>query len=103
MMTSSDHLIRCARVRFSQGLTNSEVGTSIFENNCRLYLIEFFRGLPNSLIPDYQIDSSLVRAQYKWWEEDELKDLCASVGLESFTRERSWRFIMFSARKPDFS
>jgi len=50
-----------------------------------------------------QIDSSMVSSQYKWWEEDELRDLCASVGLEAFVRERSWRFIMFSVRKPSDS
>lgn len=37
---------------------------------------------------------------YRWWEEDELKDLCASVGLQGFQRERSNRFIMFCVTKP---
>ena len=37
---------------------------------------------------------------YRWWEEDELRDLCNSVGLINFERERSNRFIMFSVRKP---
>jgi len=41
-----------------------------------------------------------VRNQYKWWEEDELRDLCTAVGLQAFDRQRSWRFIMFTARKP---
>ncbi|KAG1680345.1 hypothetical protein FOA52_015435 [Chlamydomonas sp. UWO 241] len=54
------------------------------------------------LRPLNQFDPSgaVVRAQYKWWEEQELKDLCASVGLDRYTRERSNRFIMLCARKP---
>ena len=40
---------------------------------------------------------------YRWWEEDELKDLCASVGLIDFQRERSNRFIMFCVTKPSGS
>ncbi|PNH02970.1 hypothetical protein TSOC_011015 [Tetrabaena socialis] len=36
----------------------------------------------------------------KYWEEAELRDLCASVGLAGFRRERDWRFIMFAATKP---
>jgi len=40
------------------------------------------------------------RGQYKWWEEEELRDLCTGVGLQGFERERQWRFIMFAARKP---
>lgn len=37
---------------------------------------------------------------YKWWEEAELQDLCSSVGLQGYERQRSWRFIMFRAQKP---
>lgn len=37
---------------------------------------------------------------YKWWEEAELRDLCAAVGLTDFQRLRRNRFIMFCARKP---
>ncbi|PNH02967.1 hypothetical protein TSOC_011016 [Tetrabaena socialis] len=37
---------------------------------------------------------------YRWWEEAELQDLCAAVGLADFRRERDWRFIMFAATKP---
>jgi ubiquinone/menaquinone biosynthesis C-methylase UbiE len=53
--------------------------------------------------PLAQADPTLLtgaQAQFRWWEEQELRDLCSSVGLEGFTRERSWRFIMFSVRKP---
>ena len=50
--------------------------------------------------PLNQIDDALVARQYKWWEEEELRDLCSSVGLESFDRTREWRFILFKARKP---
>ena len=32
--------------------------------------------------------------------EQELRDLCAAVGLTDFQRHRSNRFILFSARKP---
>ena len=37
---------------------------------------------------------------YKWWQEQELKDLCNTVGLLDFRRARSNRFILFSATKP---
>lgn len=46
------------------------------------------------------IDQALVSRQYKWWQEEELRDLCSSVGLEGFERERDWRFILFKASKP---
>lgn len=38
---------------------------------------------------------------YKWWEEDEIRDLCSAVGLVEFQRNRQSRFIMFSVRKPE--
>ena len=38
---------------------------------------------------------------FKYWEEDELKDLCAAVGLVDYERTRRRMFIMFSARKPE--
>lgn len=49
-----------------------------------------------------QIDVTGTRrmASYRWWEEGELRDLCSTVGLQGFQRERRWRFIMFAARKP---
>jgi len=52
--------------------------------------------------PFNQVDPTFLaaRAQYKWWEEEELRDLCTAVGLEGFTRTRQWRFIMFCAKKP---
>lgn len=37
---------------------------------------------------------------YKWWEEQELRDLAASVGLQNFTAHRSNRFIMLQVTKP---
>ena len=37
---------------------------------------------------------------YKWWQEQELKDLCNTVGLLDFRRARSNRFIIFAATKP---
>jgi hypothetical protein len=38
---------------------------------------------------------------YRLWEEQELIDLCSSVGLDGYRRIRSFRYIMFTARKPD--
>lgn len=46
-----------------------------------------------------QVDLTSSNA-YKWWEEDELRDLCSEVGLQGFKRTREWRFIMFAAKKP---
>lgn len=40
---------------------------------------------------------------YKWWEEDEIRDLCAAVGLKAFRRERQNRFIMFCVEKPNYN
>lgn len=37
---------------------------------------------------------------YKWWEEQELRDLMTTVGLDEWDSYRSWRFIMFAVRKP---
>ena len=37
---------------------------------------------------------------YQWWEEAELRELTAAMGLQNFKRQRSNRFILFSARKP---
>lgn len=42
----------------------------------------------------------ITNSTYKWWEEQELRDLCEAVGLVKFQRERSMRFIMFSVQKP---
>ncbi|GLI62397.1 hypothetical protein VaNZ11_005014 [Volvox africanus] len=42
----------------------------------------------------------LMSTPYRWWEEQELRDLCTAVGLEDFRRERDWRFIMFAVSKP---
>ena len=36
----------------------------------------------------------------RYWEEEELRELCCTVGLQNFKRDRRWRFIMFSATKP---
>ncbi|KAL6758835.1 S-adenosyl-L-methionine-dependent methyltransferase [Haematococcus lacustris] len=49
--------------------------------------------------PLNQLDKRLA-GPYKWWEEAELRDLSASVGLQDFKCERQWRFIMFAATKP---
>lgn len=39
-------------------------------------------------------------SNYQWWEETELRELTAVMGLQNFQRHRSNRFIMFSAQKP---
>ncbi|GLC56003.1 hypothetical protein PLESTB_001054000 [Pleodorina starrii] len=49
--------------------------------------------------PLSQLDPTAA-APYRWWEEQELRDLCAAVGLQDFRRERTWRFIMFAVTKP---
>jgi hypothetical protein len=41
-----------------------------------------------------------VSPQFRWWSEDELRDLFASVGLQRFERHRSNRFILWSCQKP---
>ena len=48
------------------------------------------------LEPSFSRDSGTFR----WWEEEELRDLCAAVGLQDFQRTRSNRYILFSASKP---
>jgi hypothetical protein len=39
-------------------------------------------------------------AGFRYWEEAELTDLAASVGLGSYQRIRSRMFILFSVTKP---
>lgn len=41
-----------------------------------------------------------TRGSYRFWDEEELRDLCATVGLQNFVRERRNRFILFCATKP---
>ncbi|EFJ44161.1 hypothetical protein VOLCADRAFT_106536 [Volvox carteri f. nagariensis] len=43
----------------------------------------------------------IVGTPYRWWEEQELLDLCTAVGLQDWRRERTWRFIMFAVTKPN--
>jgi hypothetical protein len=54
--------------------------------------------VPATASPRLQLEPN-PRA-YKWWQEQELKDLCNTVGLLDFRRARSNRFILFSATKP---
>ncbi|DBA74996.1 TPA: hypothetical protein ACH3X1_010339 [Trebouxia sp. C0004] len=44
--------------------------------------------------------SSSRSLPYRWWEEQELRDLTASMGLQNFQRHRQNRFIMFAVSKP---
>ena len=48
-----------------------------------------------------QIESQLGRGSYRWWEEEELRELSALVGLQNFRRHRTGRFIMFCVTKPE--
>ena len=40
-------------------------------------------------------------SSYRWWNETELRDLTAMVGLTGFQRERTRQFILLRAVKPD--
>lgn len=44
--------------------------------------------------------SSSRSTPYRWWEEQELRDLTASMGLQNFQRHRRNRFILFAVTKP---
>ena len=44
--------------------------------------------------------SSFMSSTYKFWLETELSDLFKIVGLEEFQRQRNFRFILWSCRKP---
>lgn len=37
---------------------------------------------------------------YRWWNEQELREICGRMGLKMWTRHRRLRFIMFSVTKP---
>ena len=52
------------------------------------------------LRPAVQLSPPPRQASMKYWEEGELRDLCSTVGLQGFTCEREWRFIMLCATKP---
>jgi len=53
-----------------------------------------------SVIDQSPLGSS-SRSNIRWWNEDELRDLSETVGLQEFTAvKRKFRFIMFSAVKP---
>lgn len=38
---------------------------------------------------------------FRWWAEQELRDLCSQSGLVDFQRVRKQQFILFTARKPE--
>ena len=48
-----------------------------------------------------QIETQLGLGTYRWWEEEELRELSAVVGLQNFQRHRTGRFILFSVTKPN--
>lgn len=49
----------------------------------------------------FDLTTTLLQQQYKWWSETELRDLFAGVGLQNFQRQRQNRFILFCATKPE--
>lgn len=59
-------------------------------------------GLISMCLAWTQIESRLLGStrSYRWWEEQELKELTSAVGLQGFERNRSNRFIMFCVSKP---
>jgi ubiquinone/menaquinone biosynthesis C-methylase UbiE len=44
---------------------------------------------------------SASQSNYRWWNEAELRDLCAMVGFTAFERQRTRQFILLRAVKPD--
>lgn len=42
-----------------------------------------------------------TNSTFRYWEEDELKDLVNSVGLADYRAIRSRMYIMFAGTKPD--
>ncbi len=40
-------------------------------------------------------------AGMRYWQEPELQELVAMVGLEQYERDRRFQYIMFTARKPE--
>lgn len=57
--------------------------------------------LPCCALPSMLCQAQARSSRYRLWEEQELIDLCSSVGLEGYKRIRSFRYIMFTAKKPD--
>ena len=49
-----------------------------------------------------QLEKELMRGSraYRFWEEQELRELTELCGMDFFEVERSNRFIMFCATKP---
>ena len=37
---------------------------------------------------------------YRWWNEQELKEICARMGLRFWQSKRTFRFIFFTVAKP---
>lgn len=37
---------------------------------------------------------------YKFWNEQELKEICTRMGLKGWQQRRNLRFIMFAVQKP---
>lgn len=53
-----------------------------------------------TVLPLAQALGAVQRNSYRWWNEKELRDLCAMVGLIGFERQRTRQFIQFTVRKP---
>ncbi|EIE18993.1 S-adenosyl-L-methionine-dependent methyltransferase [Coccomyxa subellipsoidea C-169] len=50
--------------------------------------------------PLNSLDPMSGGSNYQWWEEAELRELTAAMGLQDFQRHRTNRFIMFAVQKP---
>ncbi len=37
---------------------------------------------------------------YRWWNEQELREICARMGLKFWQSTRTFRFILFTVTKP---
>ena len=53
-----------------------------------------------TVLPLAQALSAQRSTSYRWWNEQELRDLCTMVGLTGFERIRTRQFIQFTAKKP---
>ena len=54
----------------------------------------------DAVLPLARVLSASQSASYRWWNEAELRDLCALVGLTDFERQRTRQFILLRAVKP---
>ncbi len=53
-----------------------------------------------TVLPLAQALGAQRSSSYRWWNEQELRDLCAMVGLVDFQRIRTRQFILLNVTKP---